>query len=96
MQLEAEIRVSMDLLKYFITHRKLFDNSSLPYWYSLMKFIGATMTEILNILFLGTQTTITNCILGYLSFCIIARIDDMYAMSLKRFPLKSALDDHIR
>ena len=91
MKLEAEIRVSMDLMHYFLTHRENFDDSPLPYWYSLMKFIGATMTEVLNILNLGTQTTVTTCILGYVTFGIIAIIDDMYAMSLKRFPLKAAL-----
>ena len=68
LELEAEVRASYVMIEYWITHRPLFDRSSLPFIYCMMKFIAASMTEIVNILLLCSQETVIDCILNYVAF----------------------------
>jgi len=49
-QLEKEIRVALGMIKYFATHRSLFDASVQPFLIAMMKLLGAWMTEGVNIL----------------------------------------------
>ena len=81
------------MMIYFLKHRSLFDKSSLPFFYSVMKNFGALFTEILNLLMICSQMSVIYCIWYYMAFSIISNIDNMFAMSLKDFPLKQALSN---
>lgn len=91
MQLETEVKVSLKMMIYFLKHRPLFDKSPLPFIYALMKNIGALLTELLCVLMICSQATVIYCIWNYMAFSLISNIDNMFAASLKDFPLKEAL-----
>jgi len=54
MQLELEVKVSLDMIEYFINQRTYFDESNNPFYIASMKLIGALMTEVINILLICT------------------------------------------
>jgi hypothetical protein len=92
MQLECEVKTSLDMMKFFFNNREQFDDSSLPFFITQMKFAGALMTEIVNILLLCQQNSVMDCVLNFVALACIAEIDNYYASSLRDFKLKPALE----
>ena len=64
-----------------------------PLFYAYMKFFGAFLTEIVNILLLCSQNTVMDCVLNFIALGVISEIDNMYYDSLKHAPLKKALEE---
>ena len=54
-----------------------------------MQFIGALMTEVINILLIQNEGDIQNIVMNFVQFAVIAQIDDFYAMSIKNSFLRS-------
>lgn len=58
---------------------------------SLFKFIAVFLTEILNLLLICTVTTILSCLWNYVALASIAKIDNIYASSLRNFKLSEVV-----
>ena len=79
------------MIKYFAFHRSNFDETNHPFYISVLKFVGALATEIINLLLICQQTSSMDCVMNFIALGVIADIDNLYASSLKSLRIKEAL-----
>eukprot|EP00347_Sterkiella_histriomuscorum_P012935 403366655 len=92
MQLEGEIRQSLQMLNY---SRLMVYNTKYRYpmmIISLMQFLGAFGTEVVNIFLICQQNTVQDVIMNFIALGVIAEIDDIYANTLYNNEIKNKLE----
>ena len=72
------------MIRYFGTHTSNFDSRTHPFFISMMKLMGALMTEIVNILLICKQTFIMDCVMNFIALGVISEIDNLYAGSIRK------------
>eukprot|EP00347_Sterkiella_histriomuscorum_P004136 403361618 len=92
MQLEGEIRQSLQMLNY---SRLMVYNTKYRYpmiIVSLMQFLGSFGTEVVNIFLICQQDTVQDVIMNFIALGVIAEIDDIYAGTLYNNEIKNKLE----
>ncbi|CDW74572.1 UNKNOWN [Stylonychia lemnae] len=94
MQLEGELRQSLQMLNYarlMVFHSKY----RIPMIIiSLMQFLGAIGTEVINIFLICQQDSVQNVIMNFIALGVIAEIDNIYAGTLYNNSSKKLIEDN--
>jgi hypothetical protein len=80
-----EFTASFDMMRYAVNNQEIFKDQKLsffPFVISLMKCTAAIVTEIVNIYVLGTCKSSQVVSYSYITFGIIARLDDLICMTV--------------
>jgi len=93
MSLVPEMRCAFSLMNYAKHNQdKFYKQSSLyPFLIGMMKLLGCVTTELVNIFIIIQSTLVSDVIKDFIAFGIIAKIDDMMALSMKNFNVEQEI-----
>ncbi len=93
MQLESEIRQSIEMFNF--ARLKIYHSSNRypMLLVSLMQLIGALLTELICIFLICSQDSVQNVIMNFVALGVIAEIDDIYARTLYQNRIKQEIED---
>ena len=84
------------MMKYLSNNSELFSGIIGPFIIALMQFLGAILTEIINILTICSLPDIMSVIMNFIALGAIAEIDNYYLGALSHCPLKCAVEKPIK
>ena len=97
--MDEEIRVSIGMMRYSITHCDQFmncdGNFTYPFLVATMKGSAAVFTQIVQIykmLYVSDTETVAK---DFVAFVVISQIDDIVGMSLKQYNIDKEMEQHI-
>ncbi|CDW76919.1 UNKNOWN [Stylonychia lemnae] len=92
MQLEGEIRQAIQMFNYarVMVYQRKYRIAMLLI--SLMQVVSAFATELLSILLICNQDSVSNVLMNFIALGVIAEIDDIYARSLYQNNIKEEIE----
>lgn len=81
------------MMKYLSNNSELFSGIIGPFIIASMQFLGAFLTEIINILTICSLPDIMSVIMNFIALGAIAEIDNYYFGALSHCPLKCEVDE---
>ena len=74
--LEPEVRQSINMIKYSNNHSSEFKRKTAPLMISILQYTSAMFTEGINICLICGSSTVLDVVLNFVALCCIADIDD--------------------
>ena len=84
MTIVKEVKTALGLMEFVKNNGTKFKGKGpiYPFMVSIMKFIGGFTTEMLSMVIIVQSQTVGDVVANFVSFGIIAEIDDMMAFTL--------------
>ena len=79
MQVEADVRQGLRMMKYVVNHTQDFSAPFNAFLVGLLQFCTGLGTELVCVGFLSTLNVAMDVIIRYMALSSIARVDDVYA-----------------
>lgn len=93
-QLEADVRQGIAMLKYYNNHSGDFvGRGNEPAVVATMQLIGALFAETVNIVLICSQLTVIDSVLNFIALGVITEIDNYYYNALPNNELKNSVSD---
>lgn len=87
-QIEGDLKQGISMIEYSMSSMKRKHRKVPQMIVAMMQFIGALLTEIINILLLCSLVDPKDIIINMVAFGVIAELDNFYANSLQSFKLR--------
>lgn len=95
LQIEPEICQSINLMRFTIYRTGNASRKFPQFSVATMQFIGAIITEIINLVVICNETNPSNIVQNLLAFGVICQIDDFYVQSLKNNLAQGMLEEGV-
>jgi len=82
LQVEADLRQGIFMMKYVSNHAKDFNNPWIAFFIGFMQSMGGLAAEFLCIIYLTSITSTMDTVIKFMALASIAKVDDMYAGAL--------------
>lgn len=82
LQVEADLRQGIFMMKYVSNHPKDFNNPWVAFIIGLMQSMGGLAAEFLCLMYLTNITNTMDTVIKFMALASIAKVDDMYAGAL--------------
>jgi len=85
MTIVKEVKTALGLMEFVKNNSTRFKGKGpiYPFMVSIMKFIGGFTTEMLSMVIIVQSQSVGDVVSGFVSFGILAEIDDMMAFTLQ-------------
>jgi len=89
LQVEADVRQGLNMMKYSVNHWNSFRNPKTAFVIGFMQMFGGIATEVCCMIYLASITDTINTVIKFIALGNIAKVDDFYAGALAGdYPLK--------